>query len=39
MKKPSPHCKLSVVKTLVEVGKMRTTYSARLGATAWGLEL
>ena len=37
--KPSSHCKLSVVKSLVEAGKVRTTYSARLGVTALGLEL
>lgn len=39
MEKQSPHCKLSVVKALVEAGNVRTTYSARLGATALGLEL
>ena len=39
MEKATPHCKLTVVKALVEVGKVRTTHSARLGATALGLEL
>ena len=39
MEKPTPHCKLAMVKALVEAGKVRTTYSARLGATALGLEL
>lgn len=39
MEKPSPHCKLTVVKALVEVGQVRTTHSARLGATALGLDL
>jgi motility quorum-sensing regulator/GCU-specific mRNA interferase toxin len=39
MEKPSPHCKLSVVKSLVEAGKVRTTYSARLGAMTLGFEL
>ncbi|MES2771561.1 MAG: type II toxin-antitoxin system MqsR family toxin [Pseudomonadota bacterium] len=39
MGKSSPHCKLSVVKALVAIGKVRTTHSARLGATALGLEL
>ena len=39
MEKPTPHCKLAVVKTLIGVGKVRATHSARLGATALGLEL
>ena len=39
MEKPTPHCKLAVVKSLVKGGKVRTTQSARLGATALGLEL
>jgi len=39
MEKPTPHCKLTVVKALVDAGKVRATHSARLGATALGLEL
>jgi motility quorum-sensing regulator/GCU-specific mRNA interferase toxin len=39
MEIPSPHCKLPVVKDLVAAGKVRATHSARLGATALGLEL
>lgn len=39
MEKPTPHCKLARVKALVTVGKVRATRSARLGATALGLEL
>lgn len=39
MEKPTPHCKLAVVKSLVETGQVRTTQSARLGATAMGLDL
>jgi motility quorum-sensing regulator / GCU-specific mRNA interferase toxin len=39
MEKQTPHCKLSVVKTLLDAGKSRATHSARLGATALGLEL
>ena len=39
MEKPTPHCKLLVVKALVEAGKVRATSSARLGATALGLDL
>lgn len=39
MEKPTPHCKLAVVKACVQAGKVRTTHSARLGAAALGLEL
>jgi len=39
MEKPTPHCKLPVVKAFVAAGKVRVTHSARLGATALGLEL
>jgi motility quorum-sensing regulator / GCU-specific mRNA interferase toxin len=39
MEKATPHCKLTVVKDLVCAGKVRTTHSARMGATALGLEL
>jgi motility quorum-sensing regulator/GCU-specific mRNA interferase toxin len=39
MEKRTPHCKLSVVKALVDAGKVRTTQSARIGATELGLEL
>jgi motility quorum-sensing regulator/GCU-specific mRNA interferase toxin len=39
MHKSTPHCKLPVVKALVAAGKVRTTHSARSGATALGLAL
>ena len=39
MEKPSPHCKLSMVNAFVEAGKVRATHSARLGATALGMEV
>jgi motility quorum-sensing regulator/GCU-specific mRNA interferase toxin len=39
VEKRSPHSKLSVVKALVEAGKVRATHSARLGAAALGLDL
>ena len=39
MEKRTPHCRLTEVKALVEAGKVRATHSARLGATALGLEL
>lgn len=39
MEKPIPHCKLAFVKSLVNAVKVRTTHSARLGATALGLDL
>ena len=38
MEKPTPHCKLSIVKALVEAGKVRTTYAARAGANELGLD-
>ena len=39
MEKSVPHCKLAMVKTFVEDGKVRTTHAARVGATALGMEL
>ena len=39
MEKPTAHCKLSVVKSLVEAGKVRTTHAARTGANELGLSL
>ena len=39
MEKSIPHCKLALVKTLAEAGKVRVTHAARLGATALGLDL
>jgi motility quorum-sensing regulator/GCU-specific mRNA interferase toxin len=39
MEKPTPHCKLTEVKAFVEAGKVRATHSARLGASALGLDL
>ena len=39
MEKPTPHCKLTVVKALIRAGRVRATHTARLGATALGLEL
>jgi len=39
MEKSTPHCKLPEVKALVAAGKVRTTHSARSGATALGLAL
>ena len=38
MEKLTPHCRLIDVKALVEAGKVRATNSARLGASALGLE-
>jgi motility quorum-sensing regulator/GCU-specific mRNA interferase toxin len=37
MEKRTPHCKLAVVKALVEAGKVRTTHAARTGANELGL--
>jgi motility quorum-sensing regulator / GCU-specific mRNA interferase toxin len=39
MEKLTPHCKLSVIKALVEIGKVRTTYSAEQGAAQMGLSV
>ena len=39
MEKRTPHCKLAEVKSLVALGKVRATRSARLGATELGLEI
>lgn len=36
MEKRSPHCKLTIVKAMIETGKVRTTMSARAGAAAMG---
>ena len=38
MEKRTPHCKLPVVKGLIEAGKVRTTHAARAGAIELGLE-
>jgi motility quorum-sensing regulator/GCU-specific mRNA interferase toxin len=38
MEKRTPHCKLSVVKQLVEAGKVRATWSARSSAAALGFD-
>jgi motility quorum-sensing regulator / GCU-specific mRNA interferase toxin len=38
MEKNTPHCKLNLVKTLIETGAVRTTQSARWGATAMGFD-
>jgi len=38
MEKRTPHCKLAIVKALVEDGKVRTTQTARSGATELGLD-
>ena len=36
MEKRTPHCNLTMVKALVEAGKVRTTHAARAGATELG---
>lgn len=38
MEKGSPHCKLTVVRALIEAGKVRTTHAARVGAIDLGLS-
>ncbi|OZA30392.1 MAG: mRNA interferase MqsR [Hydrogenophilales bacterium 17-61-9] len=38
MEKRAPHCKLPVVKALIDAGKVRTTHVARVGADALGFD-
>ncbi len=38
MEKATPHCKLAVVKTLIEAGKVRSTQSALVDAAAMGFN-
>ena len=38
MEKGTPHCKLSVVKALIQVGKVRSTFSALAGGAALGFD-
>jgi motility quorum-sensing regulator / GCU-specific mRNA interferase toxin len=39
MEKGTPHCNLSVVKTLIQAGRVRTTISALAGGAALGLSV
>ena len=38
MEKRRPHCKLSIVKSLIEEGHVRSTQSARQGAAVLGID-
>jgi motility quorum-sensing regulator/GCU-specific mRNA interferase toxin len=38
MEKQTPHCKLSVVKAMIEAGNVRTTKAACEGGAALGLD-
>lgn len=38
MEKRTPHCKLPVLKSMVEVGKVRITMSALAGGAALGFD-
>jgi motility quorum-sensing regulator / GCU-specific mRNA interferase toxin len=38
MEKSTPHCKLPIVKAMIEAGKVRSTLSALAGAAALGLD-
>ncbi|NWL80505.1 mRNA interferase MqsR [Pseudomonas taiwanensis] len=38
MEKRTPHCKLSVVRALVEAGKVRATMSALAGGASLGFD-
>ena len=38
MEKATPHCKLDVVRALINAGQVRTTKAAREGAAALGFD-
>ncbi|MFS2138482.1 type II toxin-antitoxin system MqsR family toxin [Duganella sp. Dugasp56] len=38
MEKRTPHCRLSVVKTLIAAGRVKATFSALAGAAALGFN-
>ena len=38
MEKRSPHCQLSVIKALIEEGRVRSTFSALAGGAALGFD-
>jgi len=38
MEKRSPHCQLSVVRALIQQGKVRSTFSALAGGAALGID-
>ncbi len=38
MEKRTPHCPLSVIRALIEQGKVRSTFSALTSAAALGLD-
>ncbi|MEE4622757.1 type II toxin-antitoxin system MqsR family toxin [Pseudomonas alliivorans] len=38
MEKRTPHCKLTVVRSLIEAGKVRSTCSALMGGAALGFD-
>ena len=38
MEKHTPHCKLSLIKAMTDLGKIRSTRSARVNAAALGLD-
>lgn len=38
MEKRTPHCELSIVRTLIQEGKVRSTFSALSGGAALGFD-
>jgi motility quorum-sensing regulator/GCU-specific mRNA interferase toxin len=38
MEKQTPHCKLSIIKVMIEAGAVRSTKSAREGGAALGFD-
>lgn len=38
MEKSTPHCKLQIIKAMIEAGQVRATKAAREGGTALGFD-
>lgn len=38
MEKRTPHCQLSVIRALIEQGRIRSTFAALTGAAALGMD-
>ncbi len=38
MEKRSPHCQLSIIRELINTGRVRSTFSALAGAAALGID-
>lgn len=38
MEKPTPHCRLSIIRALIQAGRVRATMTAYQGARGLGIE-